>query len=167
MTRRNVRKQGWVFPLFSPASDYRLSLNFHRFVILYISCDTRSVGLWTILFTESVQWLEIKLNYYYIFRSLNKVKTNQSNVSDTRAPKTIWQIDFQGTFIPVPSFSDRVQITISYILLDHAEMVVITIRNNTASIHHLSHTTLEHPTILFTPHQVFLSKALISYLDGN
>ena len=45
MTRRNVRKQGWVFPLFSPDSDDWLSLNFHRFVILYISCDTRSVGL--------------------------------------------------------------------------------------------------------------------------
>ena len=28
-----------------PDSDDRLSLNFHRFVILYISCDTRSVGL--------------------------------------------------------------------------------------------------------------------------
>ena len=45
MTRRNVRKQEWVFPLFSPYSDDRLSLNFHRFVILYISRDTRSVGL--------------------------------------------------------------------------------------------------------------------------
>ena len=45
MTRRNARKQEWVFPLFSPDSDDRLSLNFHRFVILYISCDTRSVGL--------------------------------------------------------------------------------------------------------------------------
>ena len=45
MTRRNVRKQEWVFPLFSPDSDDRLSLNFHRFVVLYISCDTRSVGL--------------------------------------------------------------------------------------------------------------------------
>ena len=45
MTRGNVRKQGWVFPLFSPDSDDRLSLNFHRFVILYRSCDTRSVGL--------------------------------------------------------------------------------------------------------------------------
>ena len=44
MTRRNVRKQGWVFPLFSPDSNDRLSLNFHRFVILYTSCDTRSVG---------------------------------------------------------------------------------------------------------------------------
>ena len=30
---------GWVFPLFSPDSDERLSLNFHRFVILYRSCD--------------------------------------------------------------------------------------------------------------------------------
>ena len=29
------------FPLFSPDSDDRLSLNFHRFVILYISCVTR------------------------------------------------------------------------------------------------------------------------------
>ena len=45
MTRGNVLKQGWVFPLFSPDSDDRLSLNFHRFVILYRSCDTRSVGL--------------------------------------------------------------------------------------------------------------------------
>ena len=45
MTRRNVRIQGWVFPLFSPDSDDRLSLNFHRFVILYRSCDTQSVGL--------------------------------------------------------------------------------------------------------------------------
>ena len=45
MTRRNARKQEWVFPLFSPDSDDRLSLNFHKFVILYISCDTRNVGL--------------------------------------------------------------------------------------------------------------------------
>ena len=45
MTRRNVRKQEWVFPLSSPDSDDRLSLNFHRFGILYVSCDTRSVGL--------------------------------------------------------------------------------------------------------------------------
>ena len=37
MTRRNVRKQGWVFPSFSPDSDDRLSLNFHRFFILYSS----------------------------------------------------------------------------------------------------------------------------------
>ena len=37
-------KHGWVFPLFSPDSDDWLSLNFHRFVILYRSCDTRSVG---------------------------------------------------------------------------------------------------------------------------
>ena len=44
----NVRKQGWVPPLFSPDSDDRLSLNFHRFVIFYISCDTQSVGLWTV-----------------------------------------------------------------------------------------------------------------------
>ena len=41
-----MRKQEWVFLLFSPDSDDRLNLNFHRFVILYIhvSCDTRSVG---------------------------------------------------------------------------------------------------------------------------
>ena len=45
MTQRNVGKQGWVFPLFSPDSDDRLSLNSHRFVILYISCGTRSVSL--------------------------------------------------------------------------------------------------------------------------
>ena len=45
MTRRNARKQEWVFPFFSPDSDDRLSLNFHRFVVLYISCDTQSVGL--------------------------------------------------------------------------------------------------------------------------
>ena len=45
MTWRNARKQGWVFLLFSPDSDDRLSLNFHRFVIWYVSCDTRSVGL--------------------------------------------------------------------------------------------------------------------------
>ena len=45
MTRPNVGKHGWVFPLFSPYSDDRLSLNVHRFVILYISRDTRSVGI--------------------------------------------------------------------------------------------------------------------------
>ena len=44
MTRRNERKQGWVFPLFSTDSDVRLSLNFYRFVILYRSCVTLSVG---------------------------------------------------------------------------------------------------------------------------
>ena len=33
MTQQNRWKQGWVFPLFSPDSDNRLSLNFHRFVI--------------------------------------------------------------------------------------------------------------------------------------
>ena len=48
MTRRNVlnvRKQGWVFPLFFPDSDDQLRINLHRFVILNISCDTRSLGL--------------------------------------------------------------------------------------------------------------------------
>ena len=45
MTRRNARKQGCVFPLFSPDSDDRLSLNFHRFVIWYRSCGTQSAGL--------------------------------------------------------------------------------------------------------------------------
>ena len=43
---RNARKQEWVFPLFFPDSDDRLSLNFHSFCFIYISCDTRSVGLW-------------------------------------------------------------------------------------------------------------------------
>ena len=34
------------FPvLFSSYSDDRLNLNFHRFVIIYRSCNTRSVGL--------------------------------------------------------------------------------------------------------------------------
>ena len=37
-----MQKQEWVFPLFSLDSDDRLSLNC---VILYISCDTRSVVL--------------------------------------------------------------------------------------------------------------------------
>ena len=45
MTWRNMRTQGWVFPWFSPDSDDRVSLNFHRFVIFYRSCDTWSVGL--------------------------------------------------------------------------------------------------------------------------
>ena len=45
-TCHDTAKQGWVFPSFSPDSDDRLSLNFHRFFILYIiSCDTRSVDL--------------------------------------------------------------------------------------------------------------------------
>ena len=64
MTQRNVRKQVWSFLLFSPDADDRLSLNFHRFLIfyfLYKGCDTQSVGLWTILFTESVQWLLVQL----------------------------------------------------------------------------------------------------------
>ena len=50
MTKLAETRMG--FPLFSLDSDDRLSLNFHRFVILYVSCDTRSVGLWTILFTD-------------------------------------------------------------------------------------------------------------------
>ena len=45
MTRRNVQKQGWVFSLFSPDSDDRLSIKFPRFVIWSRSCDTRRVGL--------------------------------------------------------------------------------------------------------------------------
>ena len=45
MTQRNVRKQGWVFLFVSPDFDDRLNLNFHRFVVLHISCDTQSVGL--------------------------------------------------------------------------------------------------------------------------
>ena len=40
-----AKRAEWVFSIFSPDSDDGLSLNFHRFVILYISCDTRSVGL--------------------------------------------------------------------------------------------------------------------------
>ena len=41
MTRRNKSR----FSCYFPDSDDLLSLNFHRFIILYISCDTRSVGL--------------------------------------------------------------------------------------------------------------------------
>ena len=41
MTRRNVRKQGRVFPLFTPTTLTNLA----RFVILHISCDKRGVGL--------------------------------------------------------------------------------------------------------------------------
>ena len=47
-TCHDTAKQGWVFPSFSPDSDDRLSLNFHRFVILYISRDT-------LLFTDVVR----------------------------------------------------------------------------------------------------------------
>ena len=58
MTRQNVRKQGWVFPLFSPDSD---DPDFHRFVLLYyISCDTRSVGLWTICLPKVSNGLKTK-----------------------------------------------------------------------------------------------------------
>ena len=71
MTRRNVRKQEWVFPLFSPDSDDGLSLNFHRFVILYKSCDTQSVGLQTVLFTESVNLEPEKKN------NNNKIRIKQ------------------------------------------------------------------------------------------
>ena len=39
------RNKGGFSQLFSPDSDDRLSLNFHRFVILYRTCDIRSVGL--------------------------------------------------------------------------------------------------------------------------
>ena len=44
-TAKRAETRVGFYPLFSPDSDDRLSLNFHRFVILYISCDTRSVGL--------------------------------------------------------------------------------------------------------------------------
>ena len=59
-TRHETAKQGWLFPLFSPDLDNQLSLNFHRLVILYISYDTRSVGLWTILLTDVVGLLRKK-----------------------------------------------------------------------------------------------------------
>ena len=36
MTRRNVRKQGWVFPLFSLDSDDRLSLKITGLLLFYI-----------------------------------------------------------------------------------------------------------------------------------
>ena len=57
-TCHDTAKQGWVFTIFSPNSDDRLSLNFHRFVILYIyKLWYTKFGPWIILFTESVQWL--------------------------------------------------------------------------------------------------------------
>ena len=65
-----MQKRGWVFPLFSPDSDDRLSLNFHRFVIFYISCDTQSAGLWTILFTSPTVYqqcpMALKITSLYI-----------------------------------------------------------------------------------------------------
>ena len=69
MTRRNVQKQGWVFPL-SPDSDDRLSLNFHRFVV-FICCDTRSGALDNTVY----RCCAIALN---IFR----VKTKQGRIQD-------------------------------------------------------------------------------------
>ena len=44
MRRRNVRKQGWVFLLFSPDSKDWLILNFTGLLFYIISCDTQSVG---------------------------------------------------------------------------------------------------------------------------
>ena len=71
MTRR---KQGWVFRLFSPDSDGRLSLNFHRFAILYISCDARSMGFGqyclpkvSIGFKESLL-PHLKLKDFFLFK---------------------------------------------------------------------------------------------------
>ena len=68
MTRRIARKQEWVFPLFSPDSYDRLSLNFHRFVVLYISCDTRSVGLgqYCLLKVYNGFQCNININTYYL-----------------------------------------------------------------------------------------------------
>ena len=80
------------FPLFSPDSDDRLSLNFHRFVVLYISCDTRSVGLgqyclpkvyngfklaseyyeYTVL-THIGVWVKTKINIFYPDANLTSI----------------------------------------------------------------------------------------------
>ena len=57
-----MRKQDWVFPLFSPDSDDRLSQNFHRFVVLYRSCDTRSVGLGQYCLPKVSNCLKLKLH---------------------------------------------------------------------------------------------------------
>ena len=75
MTRRNVWKQGWVFPLFSPDSDDRLSLNFHRFVILYRSCDTRSVSLEQYCLPKGSNGFKEMLNLHCTFSSSVKQKT--------------------------------------------------------------------------------------------
>ena len=92
MTRRNARKQEWVFPLFSPNSDVRLSLNFHRIVILYISCDTRSVGLGQYClpkvyngFKATGSWSRCLVNFISKENHRKaKDKATQTNVYNTR-----------------------------------------------------------------------------------
>ena len=69
MTRRNALKQGWVFPLFSPNSNDRLSLNFHRFVILYRSCGTQSVGLGQQCLPKGSNGFKVQEYYFFLLFS--------------------------------------------------------------------------------------------------
>ena len=90
MTRRNVRIQGWVFPLFSPDSDDRLSLNFHRFVTLYRSCDTRSVGLGQYCLPKGSNGFKSlqKSEHNSVYLSLQGGLFNMSNSQENVAPTT-------------------------------------------------------------------------------
>ena len=45
------------FPVIFSRLGWPIEPKFSQVCNLYISCDTRRVGVWTILFTESVQWL--------------------------------------------------------------------------------------------------------------
>ena len=97
MTPRNVRKQGLVFPLFSPDSDDRLSLNFHRFVILYIivihevwaldntvnrCCAIALKKMWWIMFYN-------KLNFEPRFSQFHSLAPLGSSTFTTFQPKVV------------------------------------------------------------------------------
>ena len=86
MTRRNVRKQEWVFPLFSPDFDDRLSLNFHRFVI--ISCDTRSMDICFVQYCLPMlcDWLTVDIWAQFHRAAKHKAKHEISSLITTGLP---------------------------------------------------------------------------------
>ena len=82
-----TRENKSVFPLISPDSDDRLSLNFHRFVILYISCDTRSVGLGQYCYRKCIMALKEQYRIgkkQKLWRSHIYIKLTRSNDDDSR-----------------------------------------------------------------------------------
>ena len=94
-------------PLFSPDPDDRLSPNFDMFVILSTSCDTRSMGLWTIMFTSETSFLQslflrlssknisLKLWKFLYFSKapIEKLKVNTSTVPRMKWLNRIGQLE--------------------------------------------------------------------------
>ena len=138
-TAKRAETRVGFYPLFLPDSDDRLSLNFHRFVILYTSCDIRSVGLGQCCLP----------NVYNGFKSLDRPGSNFIELLSIKFCLA-WNVCLDKNRISQPNFYVIFKITIQ-------QLITVTRKCNKMEI---------WLVILFLPRKKFYAKQIF-VLSGS